>query len=726
MKLFHSMSRVKTPTVLQMEAVECGAASLGIILGYHGKIIPLEELRITCGISRDGSKASNIVKAGIKYGLISKGFKLEIDELKTLSLPFIVFWNFNHFLVVEGFGKDIVYLNDPAAGPRTVSEEEFDKAFTGIVLTFEPSVEFRKSGEKKSLFASLYQWLNKSKSNLAYIIIATLAITIPGLVIPIFTQIFVDDYLIKQLPGWIGPLLFGMLITAVLRAGLTMLQQNQLLKLQSKLTLVQSTKFFWHVLRLPVVFYQQRFAGDIAQRVDANDRVAQLITGDLAINAANLISIIFYALLMFWYNVILTLIGISFSIINFIVLRIIAKRRKDENLKLLQDRGKLMGITMGGLSTIETIKATGSENDFLIRWLGYNARVINSEQRLEVYTRFLAVMPNFLSILMSVIILGIGGYEVMYGALSVGMLVAFQSLMASFSTPLANLVGLGANLQTVEGDFARIDDILHAPIDPLLTNEPTSQTKPAPLLPKLAGYLELRNITFGYNKLEAPLIENFNLMLKPGARVALVGSTGSGKTTIAKLITGVNHPWSGEILFDGKTRDQIPHEVIVNSLSSVDQDIILFDATVYDNLTLWDETRSEQDVIAAAKAANIHQVIMSRKLGYDSPMGEQGSNFSGGERQRLEIARALTNRPTILIMDEATASLDPLTEKNIDDNIREIGCTCFIVAHRLSTIRDCDEIIVMEQGKIIQRGPHDELIEQGGRYAELIRLEANA
>lgn len=715
--------RVKTPTVLQMEAVECGAAALSIVLAYHGKIISLEELRVICGISRDGSKASNIIKAARQYGFIAKGFKYEIDDLKEITLPFIVFWNFNHFLVVEGFKGNTVYLNDPAVGPRTVTNEEFDKSFTGIVLTFEPGDEFKKVGEKKSLFKRLQSRFAGSESNLIYIMLATLALTIPGMVIPIFSQIFVDDYLVKKLPGWIVPLLVGMFITAVLRAALTWLQQNQLLKLQSKLTLINSAKFFWHVLRLPLSFYQQRYAGDIAQRVDANTRVAQLITGDLATNVVNLISMVFYALLMVWYDVILTLIGIVFAGINFLVLRYISRYRKDQNLKLLQDRGKLMAVTMGGLSIIETIKATGGENDYFIRWSGYRARVINSEQRLEVSTRFLAVMPTLLSGLMIVIILGVGGYRVMHGSLTIGMLVAFQSLMISFSAPLANLVGLGANLQNIEGDLERLDDVLNASIDPLLNDARFMDNKNDKEMPQLAGFLELRNVTFGYSQLEPPLIENFNLVLKPGSRVALVGNTGSGKTTITKLITGINQPWSGEILFDNQPREMISRKKLVNSLAAVDQDIFLFDATIRDNLTLWDKTCSEHDMIEAAKAADIHNVIMSRTHDYDSYVGEQGYNFSGGERQRLEIARALTIKPTILLMDEATASLDPLTEKIIDDNIRKLGITCLIVAHRLSTIRDCDEIIVMQNGKILQRGTHEELLEQNGLYTQLIQLE---
>lgn len=723
MKLLTKTKRVKTPTVIQMESVECGAASLGMILGFYGKIVPLEELRIICGISRDGSKASNIIKAAKHYHLNGKGFKADIADLADMPLPYIVFWNFNHFIVVEGFSKNEVFINDPAVGPRTVSHEEFDRSFVGIVLTFEPSDSFQQGGENKSLFQQLRPRFKGSEFNLLYIMLASLALTVPGLIIPVFSKVFVDDFLVKKMANWIIPLLLGMGVTACLNGILIWLQQNQLLKLQSKLSLKNTSLFFWHTLCLPMLFYQQRYSGDIAQRVDANTRVAQLITGDLATNVVNIISIVFYAILMFWYDAILTCIGIFFAFLNVLALQYVARVRKDENLKLLQERGKLMATTMGGISIIETIKAGGGEHDIFTRWSGYRAKVINSSQKLELYTRLLSVAPILLSSLMAVIILGVGGLRVMEGHLTLGMLVAFQSLMISFNAPLANLIGLGSKLQMIKGDLTRLDDVLSYPLDPLLVNSKTLSIHES--RPKLAGYLELKNVSFGYSPLDPPLIENFNLSLKPGSRVALVGSTGSGKSTIAKLITGINEAWSGEILFDGQSRLHISRQTMSASLAAVDQDVFLFEGTVWDNLTLWDETYADADVMNAAEAAAIHQVIMSRKGGYDSYVEEGGANFSGGERQRIEIARALAVNPSIIILDEATASLDPLTEKCIDDHLRQRGCTCLIVAHRLSTIRDCDEIIVMQQGRIKERGKHEDLCRLGGLYAELIQLEGN-
>lgn len=716
-RLIKSGSRVRTPTVLQMEAVECGAASLAIILAHFGRFVPLEELRIACGISRDGSKASNVVKAARGYGLTANGKRLEIQELHQQKLPFVVFWNFNHFLVVEGFGSGIVYLNDPGCGPRKVTDEEFNKAYTGVTLVFEPGAEFKKGGEQRSLLKALLPRLKGSKSAFSFVVLASLALVIPGLVMPVFTQVFVDSYLVGRMDDWVKPLLLGMALTALLRASLTWLQQSQLLRMEMRLALTASGIFFWHVLRLPVEFFSQRYAGDISQRVASNDRIARILSGDLATNAVNVIALIFYAAIMLQYDWILTLVGILITGINLVTLKYISRLRKDGNMKLLQDRGKLMATTMGGIQTIETIKATGGEGDFFMRWSGYKAKVNNTEQQLELYTRLLSVLPNLLNALVTVAILGLGGARVIAGDLTVGMLVAFQSLMSSFTQPVTNLMGLAGKLQEAEGDLTRLDDVLHYPMEDRFRTPP-SGSNDAPR--QLQGYLELRELTFGYSHLEPPLIENFNLQLAPGQRVALVGGSGSGKSTVSKLVMGIHQPWSGQVLLDGIPREQIPAAALNATLAGVDQEVYLFEGTIRDNLTLWDQTVSELDMVQAAKDACIHDMIASRVGGYDAKVGEGGANFSGGQGQRLEIARALAISPRILVMDEATAALDPVTEKIIDDHVRRRGCACLIVAHRLSTIRDCDEIIVMDRGKVVERGNHDQLIAIGGVYHHLI------
>jgi len=711
--------RIKVPTVLQMEAVECGAASLAMILAYWGRYVPLEELRQACGVSRDGSKASNIMKAARKYGLEAKGYRKEPVSVKEMQFPMIIHWNFNHFLVLEGFQNGKVFLNDPVMGPRTVSEEEFDQSFTGVVMAFKPGPDFLKGGEKPSIVTALKKRVKGSETALTYVILVGLALVIPGLLIPVFSKIFVDDILLANKQAWLVPLLLGMGLTGLLRGILTWIQKYYLLRLQTKIALTTSGQFMWHVLRLPVVFFSQRFAGDISTRMQSNDKVAMLVSGQLATNALNLIMIVFYFVLMVQYSLLLSLVGAVVAVVNILYLRYVSEKRVDLNRMLQQDRGKIIGTAMSGLQVIETLKATGSESDFFAKWSGYQAKALNAEQQIGVTNQYLSAIPIFLFTITNTVVLVIGGFIILNGGMTIGGLVAFQSLMVSFMMPVIGLVGLGGQLQEIEADMSRLDDVLKYPIDDQ-TRVDKEEDCQAGLHKKLSGYVELRNVSFGYSPQDPPLIEGFNLTLKPGQRVALVGGSGSGKSTVAKLITGLYKPWSGEILFDGQTRQNIPRVVITSSLALVDQDISMFQGTIQDNITLWDETISELDIVRAAKDACIHDDITSRPGGYDSMLDEGGGNFSGGQRQRLEIARALAGSPSILVMDEATSALDPLTEKRVDESIRRRGCTCVIVAHRLSTIRDCDEIIVLEKGKIIQRGSHEELMRTGGYYAELI------
>ncbi|WP_135557730.1 NHLP family bacteriocin export ABC transporter peptidase/permease/ATPase subunit [Paenibacillus cymbidii] len=711
-------ARVRTPTVLQMEEVECGAAALAIVLAYHGRQVPLERLRVDCGVTRDGSNALNIVKAARSYALTTKAFRKEPAELRGMALPMIIHWQFNHFVVLEGFGgKNKVYINDPSAGPRTVTAEEFDASFTGIAITFEPSDQFVRRKERWQMLRSLQSRLAGTGDTLTYVVLTGLLLVVPGLVIPAFSRIFVDDVLLAGLNNWIVPLLAGMGLTALMRGLLTLLRQHYLIRLETGLSMNMSGRFFWHVLRLPIAFFQQRHAGEIASRIAINSRLAHLLGGELAIALLDLLMIVFYFVLLVQYSWLLTLLGIVIALANFVFLRFVSRVQTDRNQRLMLDDGKMDGVSMSGLGLIETLKASGAEADFFRRWAGWQSKLLHSQQKLGETGQYVTTVPGLLFALNEMAILTAGGLYVMNGTFTIGMLVAFQSLMASFLGPVGRMLQLGTSWQEIAGSLSRLDDVYRYPA---AASAGAGAAADVAGRSKLQGSVQLTGVSFGYNPLDEPLIADFGLALKPGAHVALVGGTGSGKSTIARLITGLQQPQAGEVRFDGSLRGEIPPAVLAGSLASVDQTIHLFQGTIRDNITLWDDTVPESDLVRACKDAQIHDAIAARPGGYDHQVTEGGANFSGGQRQRLEIARALCANPSILVLDEATSALDPLTEKAVMDAIRRRGCTCITIAHRLSTIRDADEIIVLERGNVVERGPHEQLIGQGGLYAALV------
>ena len=724
------ISRVKVPTVLQMEATECGAAALAMILAHYGLWIPLEKLRAECGVNRDGSKASCVIRAARNRKCEADGYRWTLDDLLKLVsediYPLIIHWEFNHFVVLEGIKNGRAYLNDPAMGRRTVPLEEFRTSYTGVALYIRPGKDFKKEGHRYNVFKDMTKKLLEDRWAALFIFLLEFCAIIPGLASPVMSQIFLDDILTRKHPDWMTSLCLAMTFSFIISGIMTWLRAVVLTQWQRKLTLADSSSYFWHLLKLPMQFFHQRYAAEVAGRVGFNESIAKVLSGPAATAVLDLFVAVFYLLLLLQYNVTLTLIGIFFSSVEIVLFFAMRRHLTDLNMRIQQDAGKAYGVAMNGLRMIETIKANGDESDFFSKWAGYQTKVLTASQETTLWAMSVKLLPTLLSGINGALIMTIGGFSIMEGAMTAGMFMAFRHLMGSFEAPVNALVGLGSTLQSTEMQMQRLNDVRRYEVDSL--NFPSEEEEAKKSFPgeRLSGELSLEEVSFGYSPLEAPLLEHFNLHAAPGSWVAVVGASGSGKSTLAKIVTGLYEEWEGILSFDGVPRRQVPRQVIQSSLAAVDQDIFLITGTVAENIALFDNTVRRSDIIAAAKDACIHEDIMKLDGGYEAQVSEGGMNFSGAQRQRLEIARALAVNPSILVLDEATSALDPITEKQVLENIRHRGCTCLIVAHRLSTIRDCDEIIVLSKGKIVERGTHREMIGHDGPYLQLITEQEQA
>lgn len=716
----------KTPTVFQMEATECGAASLSMIFSYYGKYLPLEQMRIEVGVSRDGCNAGNMMRAAKKYGLECKGFRKEPEALRELEMPCIIHWNFNHFVVLEGFKakgsgdkkKEYVYLNDPAVGRRKLTIEEFDEGFTGIVLTFKPTDAFEKEKKKNTAWGMIFDRLSGQYGVLFKLFYVGLLLVFPGLILPVLSQMFIDDILTAGYTDWLTKLLVFMGCLVALKFGLQYYRDLVLQKLKSKMTLTSGVGFLRHMLHLPMNFFDQRYAGDLVNRMNNNTEVSTFLAGDLAETILNILVAAFYLIVLLFYSPLMTLIGLINVGVCIAVVVLSRHYISEAAIKQQMTGGKLFGAVCAGLSITDTLKASGAENEYVSRVLGYHVKNANLEQEQTSFQKILNAVPEAAGNITDVLHMLVGGILVINGNLSLGMLTAFTSLFDSFIEPVNKLVTFAQKIQTLKASITRVEDVQKYPEDERYSLDESNTHKQ---LRKLNGEIELRDISFGYSRLKPAMIEHFDFHLFSGESIAFVGPSGCGKSTISKIVSGLYHPWEGEIVLGGVPMNEVSKSCLNASVATVSQNITLFSGSIRDNLTMWNTAILEADMMQAAKDACIHDFIVSCPGGYDYVLTENAMNLSGGQRQRLEIARALATKPSILVMDEATSALDPVVEKQVLNNIKRRGITTVIVAHRLSAFRDCNQIIVMRNGKIIQRGSHKTLMNEDGLYRNFIQ-----
>jgi len=713
----------KVPTIVQMEEVECGAASLAMILAHFGCWVPLEELRVTCGVSRDGANALAIVKAARHYGLEASGGRFDADELAQQQMPCIIFWRQSHFVVLEGFKDGHALINDPAAGQRQVTPAEFRSSYSGIGLVFARTPETEQRPKPAiGLAGGLGRMLRGSYGALAFIIGAGILLAVPGVMASVLTSVFVDQVLgALGRPRLLPAIIVGFVIVTVLMFGFTALQQSAMLRLQMKISSRETTGFLMHMMRLPTSYFDARQPGAMVQKLQINATLSQLLAGPLGTVFVNIASMVVFGAFMLLYSPALSLIGLVMAAVNLTVLWWVSRTQVQENIRQQDAQVRQTAVAFQGVSLIENIKATGSEDEFYVRWAGSQAKATNAEQAVGKLTTGIGVLPSVVSIVNTVLVFTAGSALIFAGDLTVGGLVAFQGLLVQFMAPLGSLVTSGDQFQSARAQLTQVEDVTMYPADPLappLISPDDGSVRVD--RPRLSGKVELRDITFGYNPSSAPLLSDFNLVVEPGQRVAIVGASGSGKSTVGNIIVGLLEPWTGEVLLDDQPRDSWPRVLVVNSLAKVDQLIMLFDGPVPENLTLFDSSRPFEWVRQAAIDAQIHDAIVARVGGFATHVDEGGTNFSGGQGQRLEIARALALNPSIIILDEATSALDTIDEMRLDRALRARGLTCIIIAHRLSTVKDSDLIVVLEEGKEVGRGTHDELMTTCPAYVALV------
>lgn len=713
------MAPKQTPSFLQVETSECGIVSLAMILGYYDHYVSIESLRVESGLSRDGCDANMIIETARIHGLDAEGYQVDSLDPQSTQFPCLIHWNFNHFLVCEGIEKDRVYINDPANGHRDISLDEFNQSFTGIVIECNPSTSFKKCGERKGSISALKKYLKPVKPLISIIFILGLLSIFPGILMPVLSRVFIDDVLLHHIEHWLYAVMIGLVLVGFLQAVLGFYQAKVMLVLQTRLGVSLNNEFMQKVLSLPLAFFSQRSASEMASRPMMIDRITQLISGPLGLAFVSAFTAFIYFLVMLFYDFVLSFVILAIALSNFSFFLWQTRQFQKLNQIAVKENGQYSGSALQNLQLLPEIKASGAEKYVFSKILGQKIKGLNVEHRIHEKQAIINVLPSWIQYSSTAILLLIGGWRVISGDMTIGVFVAFQGLMQQFLAPFQQVLSLVNELQESQGNIDRLEDVSnHQEKDKVNWSVP--ELSPKKLMPKL----ELKNISFGYDK-KRPLLEDFNLEIKEGQWVALVGASGSGKSSLIKLINRLYQPWSGTIKVGGMDLDSIESECLAETMGYVDQNIILFNDTITNNLSLWDSRQEIDSLMNGAKEAEIHDWIIHRPGGYQYKLAENAKNVSGGEKARLELARVLAKKPNLLLLDEATSALDPLLEKEIIENVKEM-CPCgIIVTHRLPAIQFCDEIIVFNDGKPVQRGTHEELLKDtNGFYMNLLKEDS--